>query len=170
MPRRSRRSKTRNVHAAVGPYTTGRKKDPTDPNSEALDRIPEDDFYAKLAKSFSNKADDLRAGRLPATVANPLPAGHKDLKFGTIVKDVILEKEKFYNKAVEDLKKLRDANPDCPNVAKTKNSGCGTHFDVPPGPRDFPISGEGQDRHQEEDVCRAMRGRVYKQIEDRLTG
>ena len=120
------------------------KKDPKDPNSEALDPIPEDEFYAKLAKPFSQKADALRAGTLSAAVANALPAGHKDLKFGATIKDAILGKEKFYNDTVQELKKLRDANPNCPNVARNKDAGCGTHFDVPSGQHDFPVQEKGK--------------------------
>lgn len=32
---------------------------------------------------------------------------------------------------IDELKKLRDANPDCPNVHNPKDKDCGTHFVVP---------------------------------------
>lgn len=123
------------------------KKDPTDPNSEALDPIPEDEFYAALAKPFAAKGDALRAASAEVRTmleGEMLGSGHQDLKFFASGQppskaNVILVKEKFYADTVKELKTLRDANPDCPNVAKTKDAGCGAHFAVPPGKHDFKV-------------------------------
>lgn len=123
------------------------KKNPMDPDSEALDTIPEDEFYAALAKPFADKGAALRAA--PAEVRTKLEgemlgSSHPDLKFFAPGQppskaNAILVKEKFYADTVKELKTLRDANPDCPNVAKTKDAGCGTHFAVPPGKHDFKV-------------------------------
>lgn len=134
------------------PLHDWQKKHPMDPDSEALDTIPEDDFYAGLARSFAKQADELRAA--PAEMQKKLAEeelkpGHKDFKFIAAGQkpskaNVILAKEKFYREAAAELKALRDANPDCPNVAKNKDVGCGTHFDVPAGVHDFPVEENGK--------------------------
>lgn len=116
------------------------KKNPMDPNSEALDTIPEDQVYSDLAKPFGTQADELRAATpdIQAKLAAKAP-NSRDLKFGSNISDVILAKEKFYKDAAAELKALRDANPDCTNVSKNKDAGCGTHFAVPPGKHDFKV-------------------------------
>ena len=129
------------------PLHDWQKKEPMNPDSEALDTIPEDDFYAGLAKRFADKADELRAA--PTEIQDKLAAsllseGHKDLPFITpgdppSVANAILGKETYYRNAAAKLKVLRDANPDCPNVAKNKDAGCGTHFAVPEGKVKFLI-------------------------------
>lgn len=129
------------------------KKDPMDPDSEALDPIPEDEFYAALARPFATKGDELRAAPTEVRTmleGKMLASGHQDLRFiapgqPPSVANAILGKEKFYADAVKDLKALRDANPECPNVAKTKDAGCGTHFAVPSGKHDFKVQ-EGRNK------------------------
>lgn len=134
------------------PLHDWQKKDPMDPNSEALDTISEEDFYADLAKPFANKADELRAA--PAKVREALDTKllspkSPDLKFiapgeTPSISNAILGKEKFYKDVVAELKVLRNANPDCPNVSRNKNVGCGTHFVVPPGQHNFPVEENGK--------------------------
>lgn len=126
------------------------KKDPLDPDSEALPRIKEDDFYAKLAKQFSDKANEKvrSASSDPVIMAQLLGEKHKDIRFTRgidqpTIKDAILAKEKHYAEAATKLKALRDANPDCPNVSKPMDTGCGTHFDLPQGEHEFWIERGG---------------------------
>ena len=117
------------------------------PDGNALKTVTEDKFYASITKPFDSKAQQLADApeSVRKTLATKmLKAGDKDMRFiaegqDPSIANVINAKKEHYNDRVNELKKLRDANPDCPNLSKTKDSGCGTHFVLPSGYHEFTL-------------------------------
>jgi len=108
-------------------------------------RIKEADFYDKRAKTFAEK-QKAKLDTQPALETTMLAPGHKDMRFGggkatPSIADVIRGKMAHYQAQADKLNKLRAANPDCLNVHKPPDVGCGTHFDLPPGK--FERTGKG---------------------------
>jgi len=102
---------------------------------QPLPRIKEKDFYSKRAKFFEDRAAQLPSH--PALENVPLKAA-KDLRFcsgkaNPSVADAIRGKGAHYRAQADKLQALRTANPDCNNVHKPADVGCGTHFDQPEG-------------------------------------
>jgi hypothetical protein len=130
------------------PLHDWQKKDPTDPNSEALPTISQEDFYKRLGESHKEQLAKKKAdSALWASLqTKKLEAGHID--FGRFFKPgqepTIAEVIEKKASAAEDLLELMKKNPKCPLVPEAENSGCGTHFDVPKGPVMFNIKEKGK--------------------------
>ena len=105
------------------------QKDPA--TDTKYDKMSEDDFYDSIGNYYKERRDQMQAivdsGNVPAWALKA--AKEKNPIYdGLPTKDVIIGKGNEFEKDVEELNRLRDANGDCPNVHKDKDEGCGTHF------------------------------------------
>jgi len=114
-----------------------------DDAGKPLPVIKQDDYYKK-----KKAAVDAKVAGYPAwAAANPAKATEViTLKFGAPVfphakgpRDVLAREEADRaKKLLDEMQAMEEANPDCPNLHKPKDAGCGTHFDVPTTKREKP--------------------------------
>jgi hypothetical protein len=115
-----------------GPLHDNQKDDAGKP----LPKITQDSYYQRKKDAVDQKI----AGFDTWAAANPAKATEViTLKFGHPIfphvsgpRDALAREEaERAKKMLDELTAAQAANPDCPNLHKPKDEGCGTHFDVP---------------------------------------
>jgi hypothetical protein len=113
-----------------------------DASGKPLKPIAEEDYYKKKKGEIDKKSagypaweEKMRAEGKPERIDAPMT-----LKFGSDMygpftgkpAEVAAEEARRAQQMLDELTGLTAANPDCPNVNKPQNAGCGVHFDLPP--------------------------------------
>ncbi|HYO56798.1 DUF4150 domain-containing protein [Archangium sp.] len=103
-----------------------------DKDGKLLPTIKEEDYYARNAKVFTDRRDEMKrvleSGKVPDWVFEP-GEDSSPLYDGLPKKDIIINKGNDSEQALEKLRSLRTANKGCPNVYEPPDTGCGTHFE-----------------------------------------
>ena len=116
------------------------------------DTIDEMKWYEQICNYYIKRREEMQ--KILALGNVPEWANNIDKKLKKPVKDIIIEKGNNHEKLCQDLKKKREANPDCDNVHNPPDEKCGKHFKN--------TKGVGDARKEFTDGVRRESIRLYK--------
>jgi uncharacterized Zn-binding protein involved in type VI secretion len=103
-----------------------------DKDGKLLPTMKEEDYYAKNTGYLKDRREEMKevlaSGSVPGWALSPCKDANPKYN-GLPTKDAIINKGNDAEKIAAELKELRSANKNCPNVHEPPDTDCGTHFD-----------------------------------------
>lgn len=102
------------------------------PDGELSPVVSQDQYYADRVERFTSRRDEMQKlldkGDVPKWANRPGKDPNPAYD-GLPTKDIIINKGNDAARTLRQLRETTAANPDCPNLHKLPDEGCGTHFE-----------------------------------------